>query len=95
MRGKILDPDRPRDDTKHQPCRTTDGRDPFVRRTGRLDRHADQVRNGRDRRHGRNAEFHALTSCPAIPYAEAEADVREAALAIPPKCKYNRGIETR
>ena len=44
---------------------------------------------------GRNAEFHALTSCPAIPYAEAEADVREAALAIPPKCKYNRGIETR
>lgn len=44
---------------------------------------------------GCNAEFHALTSCPAIPYAEAEADVRGAALAIPPKCKYNRGIETR
>ena len=43
----------------------------------------------------RNAEFHALTSCPAILYAEAEADVREAVLAIPPKCKYNRGIETR
>ena len=44
---------------------------------------------------GRNAEFHALTSCPAILYAEAEADVREAVLAIPPKCKYNRGIETK
>lgn len=47
------------------------------------------------RRHGRNAEFHALTSCPAIPYAAAEADVREAVLAIPPKCKYNRGTETK
>lgn len=46
------------------------------------------------RRHGRNAEFHALTSCPAIPYA-AEADVREAVLAFAPKCKYNRAIETR
>lgn len=44
---------------------------------------------------GRNAEFHALTSCPAIPYAEAEADVREAVLAFPPKCKYNRGTETK
>lgn len=95
MRGKILDPDRPRDDTKHQPRRAADGRDPFVHHAGRLDRHADQVRNGHDRRHGRNAEFHALTSCPAIPYAEAEADVREAVLAIPPKGKYNRGIETR
>lgn len=84
MRGKILDPGRAADDG-----------DPFVRRTGRLDRHADQVRNGRDLRHGRNAEFHALTSWPAILYAEAEADVREAVLAIPPKCKYNRGIETR
>lgn len=84
MRGKILDPGRAADDG-----------DPFVRRTGRLDRHADQVRNGRDRRHGRNAEFHALTSWPAILYAEAEADVREAVLAIPPKCKYNRGIETK
>ena len=61
---------------------------------GRLDRHANQVRNGRDRRHGCNAEFHALTSWPAIPYA-AGANVRGAALAIPPKCKYNRGIETR
>lgn len=94
MRGKILDPDRPRGDTKHQPGRAADGRDPFVRHAGRLDRHADQVRDGRDRRHRRNAEFHALTSCPAIPYA-AGANVREAALAIPPKCKYNRGIETR
>lgn len=84
MRGKILDPGRAADDG-----------DPFVRRTGRLDRHADQVRNGRDRRHRRNAEFHALTSWPAILYAEAEADVREAVLAIPPKCKYNRGIETK
>lgn len=62
---------------------------------GRLDRHANQVRNSRDRRHGCNAEFHALTSCPAIPYAAAEADVREAVLAFAPKCKYNRGIETR
>ena len=62
---------------------------------GRLDRHGDQVRNGCDRRHGRNAEFHALTSCPAIPYAAAGANVREAALAIPPKCTYNRAIETR
>lgn len=44
--------------------------------------------------HGCNAEFHALTSWPAIPYA-AGANVRGAALAIPPKCKYNRGIETR
>ena len=44
---------------------------------------------------GRDAEFHALTSCPAIPYAAAEADVREAALAIPPKCTYNRTIETK
>lgn len=44
---------------------------------------------------GRDAEFHALTSCPAIPYAAAGANVREAALAIPPKCTYNRGIETR
>lgn len=95
MRGKILDPDRPHDDTEHQPGRAADDRDLFVRHAGRLDRHADQVRNGCDRRHGRNAEFHALTSCPAIPYAEAEADVREAVLAIPPKCTYNRGIETR
>ena len=47
-----------------------------------------------DCRHGCNAEFHARTSCPAIPYA-AGANVRGAALAIPPKCKYNRGIETR
>lgn len=59
------------------------------------DRHADQVRDSRDRRHGCNAEFHALTSCPAIPYAAAGANVRGAVLAIPPKCKYNRGIETR
>ena len=95
MRGKILDPDRPHDDTEYRPGRAADDGDPFVRRAGRLDRHADQVRNGRDRRHGRKAEFHALTSCPAILYAEAEADVREAVLAIPPKCKYNRGIETR
>lgn len=95
MRGKILDTDRPCDHAKHQPRRAADGRDSFVRRTGRLDRHADQVRNGRDRRHGRNAEFHALTSCPAILYAAAEADVREAVLAIPAKCTYNRGIETR
>ena len=51
----------------------------FVRHAGRLDRHADQVRNGRDRRHGRNAEFHALTSCPAIPYAEAGANVQQIA----------------
>ena len=43
---------------------------------------------------GRDAEFHARTSCPAIPYA-AGANVRGAALAIPPKCKYNRSIETR
>lgn len=35
------------------------------------DRHPDQVRDSRDRRHGCNAEFHALTSCPAIPYAAA------------------------
>lgn len=61
---------------------------------GRLDRHANQVRNGRDHRHGCNAEFHARTSCPAIPYA-AGANVRGAALAIPPKCTYNRAIETR
>lgn len=89
--GKILDTDRPCDHAKHH---AADGRDPFVRRAGRLDRHGDQVRNGCDRRHGRNAEFHALTSCPAIPYA-AGANVREAVLAIPPKCTYNRGIETR
>lgn len=47
---------------------------------------------------GRDAEFHSLTSCPAIPYAPyaaAEADVHEATLAIPPKCKYNRGTETK
>lgn len=44
---------------------------------------------------GRNAEFHALTSCPAIPYAAAGANARGAVLAIPPKCKYNRGIETK
>lgn len=39
------------------------------------DRHPDQVRDSRDRRHGCNAEFHALTSCPAIPYAAAGANV--------------------
>ena len=44
---------------------------------------------------GRNAEFHALVSCPAIPYAAVGANARGAVLAIPPKCKYNRGIETR
>lgn len=79
MRGKILDPDRPCNHAKHQPRRAADGRDSFVRHAGRLDRHADQVRNGRDRRHGRNAEFHALTSCPAIPYAEAGANVQQIA----------------
>ena len=62
MRGKILDTDCPCNHAKHQPRRAADGRDSFVRHAGRLDRHADQVRNGRDRRHGRNAEFHALTS---------------------------------
>lgn len=44
---------------------------------------------------GRNAEFHALVSCPAIPYAAVGANVRGAVLAFAPKCKYNRGIETR
>jgi len=43
------------------------------------DRHADQVRDSRDRRHGCNAEFHALTSCPAIPYAAAGANVQQIA----------------
>ena len=43
------------------------------------DQHPDQVRDSRDRRHGRNAEFHALTSCPAIPYAAAGANVQQIA----------------
>lgn len=44
---------------------------------------------------GRNAEFHALTSCPAIPYAAVGANARGAVLAFAPKCTYNRGIETK
>lgn len=44
---------------------------------------------------GRNTEFHALAFCPAIPYAAVGANARGAVLAFAPKCKYNRGIETR
>lgn len=43
---------------------------------------------------GRNTEFHALASCPAIPYAAAEADVQQIAekdgLSTAPVIKLNK-----